>query len=83
MLVVDSFGNSRGLALLCKFGWLVDIQSFLRHHIDSVISNQQHNHIWRLASIYGHPNSTKGREFGTFSSILTVFLFFFGYVWVT
>ncbi|KAB1671580.1 hypothetical protein, partial [Gossypium barbadense] len=48
-------GRSGGLALMWKEGINVSIQSFSKHHIDSIV-NLENNKIMRVTGFYGHAN---------------------------
>ncbi|PPR88594.1 hypothetical protein GOBAR_AA32107 [Gossypium barbadense] len=54
-LTVNSEGRSGGLALMWKEGVNVSIQSFSKHHIDSIV-NLENNKIMRVTGFYGHAN---------------------------
>ncbi|KAK8356484.1 hypothetical protein V6Z12_A05G356700 [Gossypium hirsutum] len=54
-LTVNSEGRSGGLALMWKEGINVSIQSFSKHHIDSIV-NLENNKIMRVTGFYGHAN---------------------------
>ncbi|KAK8356489.1 hypothetical protein V6Z12_A05G357100 [Gossypium hirsutum] len=54
-LTVNSEGQSGGLALMWKEWINVSIQSFSKHHIDSIV-NLENNKIMRVMGFYGHAN---------------------------
>ncbi|PPS07755.1 hypothetical protein GOBAR_AA12887 [Gossypium barbadense] len=54
-LTVNSEGRSGGLALMWKEGTKVSIQSFSKHHIDSIV-NLENNKNMRVTGFYGHAN---------------------------
>ncbi|KAG4109650.1 hypothetical protein ERO13_1Z049693v2, partial [Gossypium hirsutum] len=54
-LTVNSEGRSGGLALMWKEGINVSIQSFSKHHIDSIV-NLENNKNMRVTGFYGHAN---------------------------
>ncbi|PPS07048.1 hypothetical protein GOBAR_AA13599 [Gossypium barbadense] len=54
-LVVNSEGRSGGLALMWRDGTNVSIQSYSKHHIDSMV-NLENNRKMRVTGFYGHAN---------------------------
>ncbi|KAK5833750.1 hypothetical protein PVK06_017604 [Gossypium arboreum] len=54
-LTVNSEGQSGGLALMWKEGTNVSIQSYSKHHIDSIV-NLGNNKNMRVTGFYGHAN---------------------------
>ena len=40
----------------------LEIRSFLRHHIDAVVTKEVSGFKWRLTSIYGHPKTHQRKE---------------------
>ncbi|KAK7840977.1 hypothetical protein CFP56_016020 [Quercus suber] len=59
---LDTSPNSSGLALLWKPESKVAIQGFSRWHIDAHITCIHTGIIWRLASFYGQPDTSKHEE---------------------
>ena len=57
-LVVVWEGNSGGLCLLWKGVVDVDLVSYSRFHIDTVVTNIN-NKNWRMTGFYGHPISSQ------------------------
>ncbi|TYH01231.1 hypothetical protein ES288_A09G041400v1 [Gossypium darwinii] len=54
-LTVNSEGRSGGLALMWKEGTNVSIQSYSKHHIDSIVKLENNKNM-RVTGFYGHAN---------------------------
>jgi hypothetical protein len=59
LFVVDPIGRSGGLSLLWKEKNEVEIQNYIRRHINAVIKHSDSSYSWRFTSFYGHPNTAK------------------------
>ncbi|KAG8501247.1 hypothetical protein CXB51_003407 [Gossypium anomalum] len=52
-LAINSEGQSRGLVLIWREGMNVSIQSYSKHHIDSMVKLESNNNM-RVTGFYGH-----------------------------
>jgi exonuclease III len=59
---VDSIGKSGGLALLRNNDVSIDIQSYSRRHINTVVKQDGVSLALTFTSFYGHPDACKRRE---------------------
>ena len=58
-LSIPSEGRSGGLAMLWRQGYNVNISSYSKYHIDSVVTVTATGDTWRLTGFYGHPETSK------------------------
>ena len=58
-LSIPSEGRSGGLAMLWRQGYNVNISSYSKYHIDSVVTVTATGDTWRLKGFYGHPETSK------------------------
>ncbi|KAH9679641.1 putative reverse transcriptase/RNA-dependent DNA polymerase [Citrus sinensis] len=59
--IVDRCGLGGGLALLWTSDVSLEVKSYSKHHIDSVIHNENGSS-WRCTSVYGHPESEQKKH---------------------
>ncbi|KAL9420507.1 hypothetical protein AB3S75_038141 [Citrus x aurantiifolia] len=59
--VVDRCGLGGGLALLWTSDVSLEVKSYSKHHIDSVIHNGNGSS-WRCTGVYGHPESEQKKH---------------------
>ena len=57
LFVVPRVNMGGGLALYCKSGFDVDVQSFSANHSDAII-NHAVDDAWRFMGFYGEPKTT-------------------------
>jgi exonuclease III len=62
MFVVDSVGKSKGLILLWRDNFRVEIQNYSRQHINVIICTKENSLVWKFTGFYGHPEVAKRRE---------------------
>lgn len=60
-LIIPSMGRSGGLALLWSKDILVEIQSYLDHYIDAIITDPSSRFKWRIIGFYGHAEAHRRR----------------------
>ncbi|KAL9440243.1 hypothetical protein AB3S75_018993 [Citrus x aurantiifolia] len=60
--VVDRCGLGGGLALLWTSDVSLEVKSYSKHHIDSVIHNENGSS-WRCTGVYGHPESERKKTY--------------------
>ena len=63
---MPSVKRARGLAWLWKISMRVDIQTYLPHHIDALVAEDQSSMRWRFTGFYGHSETCKKEESWTF-----------------
>ncbi|XP_042969166.1 uncharacterized protein LOC122301869 [Carya illinoinensis] len=58
-LAVDSVGLRGGIALLWKTDWNVEIISYSRWHVNSIVLEEENGPAWQFTGLYGHPEVAK------------------------
>ena len=62
MFVVDSVGKSRGMILIWRDNFIVEIHNFSRRHINATIRINGNGVMWKFTGFYGHPEVAKRKE---------------------
>ena len=61
LFVVPRCNKARGLAILWKEGFPLEVVKYSKNYIDSVINKSKEN-AWRFTGFYGEPDTTKRHE---------------------
>ena len=64
--MVHRTNKAKGVVLFWKEGFVLDVQTFSKYHIDTKI-NQHANEEWRFIGFYGDPTLVKDMKLGTYS----------------
>ena len=62
VFVVDPVDISGGLTLFWKDEVQLEIQNYIRRHINAVVKLQDGRSSWKFTGFYGYPNSAKRKE---------------------
>ena len=61
-LIIPCMGRSGGLALLWKKDILVEVQGYLNHYIDAIVTDSSSGFKWRIIGFYRHSKTHKRKE---------------------
>ena len=61
-LIVPSVGRSGGIALLWTREISLEVKSYTKFHVDTVVSEASSDYRWRITGFYGHPETHKRYE---------------------
>ena len=61
-LYVQRQGRGGGLVMFWRKGVNLEIKSYLRHHIDAVVTEEGFGFQWRLTGFYGHLETYQRKE---------------------
>lgn len=67
---VQRKGQGGGLAMFWRREVDIEIKSFSRHHIDSVVTKEGTNFKWRITRFYGNPETHRRKESWNFLNTL-------------
>jgi hypothetical protein len=62
VFAVDPVGRSGGVALLWKEDQDLEIQNYLRRHINAIVKRRDDGFSWKLTGFYGDPDSSKRKK---------------------